>query len=371
MSGSSPAHPAPRWALVLAGGSGHRLRPLTRRIAGDDRPKQFCALLGPETLWEATRRRARLVVAPGRILSVVTRAHRRFYAARAADGGIPSLVVQPEDRGTAPAILYGCLRISRERPLDAVAVLPCDHWVSDEAAFMRHVAAAFDAVETRPDLVVLLGVPPDGPETEYGWIEPGDPLPGTPLRRVRSFREKPAADLARALLAGGAYWNSFVMVARVAVLLGLIRHAAPALYAALAAIAPALGTPWEPAAVGAVYATLSPLSFSHRILAASPRNLAVLPVTGVRWCDLGSPRRVYQVLAETGLRPAWLAPSPGPRLGVPSAGPHPRRPGSAAADRAEPAQGATRARAGVEIDPVGRAHLHPGAQAAPGTRDEP
>ena len=90
------------WALILAGGDGVRLRPLTRQIAGDDRPKQFCALLGRDTLWEQTRRRAQLSVAPSRVVSVVTESHERYYPPLLAGERTARVVVQPENRGTGP-----------------------------------------------------------------------------------------------------------------------------------------------------------------------------------------------------------------------------------------------------------------------------
>src|SRR5207247_6076241 len=92
-------------AVVLAGGDGTRLRSLTRQLAGDDRPKQFCHLLSAETLLAATRRRARRLIAPGSLFTVVTRKHERFYRPELADAAPGTVVVQPESRGTAPAIL--------------------------------------------------------------------------------------------------------------------------------------------------------------------------------------------------------------------------------------------------------------------------
>src|SRR5437016_8599056 len=101
-----------RWALILAGGDGRRLRPLTRQIAGDDRPKQFCPVLGGETLLEQTRRRVAALAPSERVLVVVVRAHERFYAPLLADVPSRCVVIQPENRGTAPAILYGLLRLT-------------------------------------------------------------------------------------------------------------------------------------------------------------------------------------------------------------------------------------------------------------------
>jgi mannose-1-phosphate guanylyltransferase len=306
----SAAHEREWWGLILAGGEGLRLRPLTRAITGDDSPKQFCVLHGGETLLEQTRRRAALAIPPARTLLVLTRGHERFY--RPLVEGMPRhcAVIQPEDRGTAPAILYGLLRIARIAPMGAVAIFPSDHYVSDDAAFMSHVTAAFAAVRARPDLVVLLGIEPESAETQYGWIEGAEPIGTTPLLRVGRFVEKPSHVVARRLFERGCLWNSFVMVGRIPAFLAMIRRALPELDAAFATVGVTLGTHAEAAALRALYARLTPVSFSEGVLASRPANLAVLPVRGVQWSDLGAPDRVMRTLAGLGVTPAWAHRAP-------------------------------------------------------------
>jgi len=79
-------------------------------------------------------------------------------------------VIQPENRGTAPAILLALLRVAALAPTGSVALFPSDHYVSDDRSFTTHVKAAFEALLARPDFVTLLGIAPDRPEVEYGWI---------------------------------------------------------------------------------------------------------------------------------------------------------------------------------------------------------
>src|SRR5581483_5693732 len=112
----------------------------------------------------------------------------------------PRLVVQPENRGTAPGILAGLRAVAAHEPLARVTILPSDHWVGDDGRFMAHVDAAFALVERRPDLVVLLGVAPEGAEADYGFIEPGETV-ASGFARVRAFHEKPPAALAARLRA--------------------------------------------------------------------------------------------------------------------------------------------------------------------------
>jgi mannose-1-phosphate guanylyltransferase len=291
--------------VILAGGDGTRLRSMTRAIAGDDRPKQFCPLVGGRTLLDQTRARVARAVDPDQTLLVVTEKHRRFFQPVAATLNPDLLVVQPESRGTAPAIVYALQRVAAQCPDAIIALFPSDHYFADDEAFMTHVDAAFDAVEGQPRSVVLLGITPEGPEIEYGWIEPqhslfGD-LPGS-VTRVRRFWEKPSAQTAQELLGHGCFWNSFVMVGRVDALLKLTAQALPELNDAFTAVATTFGTAAERPAVTALYASIGDTNFSHEVLAARPQDLTVMRVGDVGWSDLGDPARVLSTLARAGVR---------------------------------------------------------------------
>lgn len=297
---------AARWAVILAGGDGTRLRPLTRVIAGDERPKQFCAILGEETLLDQTRSRVARAVRPERTLFVLTRKHERFYDPALA--GVPRerLVVQPRNAGTAPAILYSLLRMSKADPSSAAAFFPSDHYFSDDAAFMSHVETAFEATRARDDMVILLGIEPEGPEGEYGWIEPvpaGLTKNTDELRWVRRFWEKPSPGFARGLMERGCLWNSFVMVGRVSAFLKMIGRAAPELFAGFSAVGQAIHTPGEERAMTELYSRLGEVNFSQHVLAARPPSLAVLRVGGLTWSDLGKPQRVLAAMADLELSP--------------------------------------------------------------------
>jgi mannose-1-phosphate guanylyltransferase len=290
-------------AIILAGGDGTRLRPLTRRLTGDDRPKQFCALLGGSTLLEQTRRRAARLIDPERTFFALSRAHAPFYAPALADTSPDRLVVQPGNRGTAPAVLWALLRLAVVAPADAVVLLPSDHFVSDDDGLMARVDGALDVVRARPETIVLLGIEPDRPETEYGWIEPGELVLGRwawPVYHVRRFWEKPPLAEAQRLMRRGGLWNSFVIVANPTALAALIQGALPALAAAFTPLAARIGTVGEEDAARAAYARLVPADLSREVLQRRAERLAVLPVSGLDWNDLGDPGRVVATQERLG-----------------------------------------------------------------------
>jgi mannose-1-phosphate guanylyltransferase len=239
---------------------------------------------------------------------VVTRAHERQYRDLLKDILPENLVIQPENRGTAPAILYALLRLYKAAPDACVGVFPSDHFVSDDREFMRHVDLAFDAVGSRPEMIAVLGITPHAAEPGYGWIEPGELVcRRAPLFRVRRFWEKPRNDVAGELLRAGCMWNSFVMVARVFTLISLIMVALPDLFVSFSKIYGLLGTTREPGAIERLYERTPAASFSDEVLELYPTYLSVLPVHGIEWSDLGEPHRVMAVLPRLGIHPDWAA----------------------------------------------------------------
>ena len=303
------------WAIVLAGGQGVRLRPLARLVCGDDRPKQYVPLLGSRTLLGQTLDRVRLSISTARTLVVTVQGHAAYVAPECSGPRAPHVLVQPDNRGTAAGILFPAHWIFWRDPDATVAIFPSDHFVLEERTFMAHVALVAGWVERHPDQIVLLGAKPSGPEVEYGWIEVGQAVGhtrGGVIYQAVRFWEKPSAEGARACLAAGCLRNTFVVVAKAQALLHAGQEQLPELSERLALIRPFIGTEDERWAICQAYTLMPAANFSRGILEPGTARLAVAPLPPLTWCDLGTPRRVFELLNRVHMNPPWLAASARP-----------------------------------------------------------
>ena len=302
--------PVQPWAIVLAGGAGIRLQPLTRIICGDERPKQYVRLFGSRSMLRQTLDRLAVAIPAEQTVAVVTQAHARYISEEFGIARTPRRIVQPTDRGTATAILLAAQWISWRDPDAVVAVFPSDHLILGELTFMAHIMSVAAFVERHPERLLLLGVRPTEAEMDYGWIEPQEPIGrinGMAVSTVGRFREKPSAREARKCLTQGCLWNTGIMVAKARTLVEAGRRVLPALTERLSRIESAAGSEYEPFAISGAYDSLERANFSRDVLERCASVLAVtsLPVT-VTWLDLGSPNRVIRGLHEAGLAPSWL-----------------------------------------------------------------
>lgn len=285
------------WGVVLAGGQGQRLAAFVRETCGQSVPKQFALLDRSRSLLERTVERIASILPSRRTIVVVCRAFRELAREQLRAYPDVEIVAQPRSAGTAPGLLLPLARIRSRDPGATVTVFPSDHFVPRPRPFLAAVRAAVEAVDTAPDQVVLLGIDPEGPETEYGWIVPrrtGRERPGAAVE-VRRFVEKPDAASAGRLLRDGALWNSFVSVGRVAAYWRLARSLLPRQTALFERYAASLGTDEEDRTLESVYARMEPADFSRAVLCRA-RELMVVRVRGSGWSDWGSPDRVRRGL---------------------------------------------------------------------------
>lgn len=298
------------WGIVLAGGDGQRLQPLMRRVAGCDLPKQYCAIIGRRSMLQHTVDRLTPLIPPDRILTVITRHHLERVRELLQGWSANRLIIQPENRDTAPGILLPLLRIHALNPGATVAIFPSDHFILEETVFMEHVLRAVEFLEGHENLLVLIGVAADRPDTGYGWIEPGQQIrqrSGFGLFRVRRFWEKPDPSSARQLYLQGCLWNSLVVVSRLCVFLRLIRETLPEIWDRFQGIRQTLGSAREAKALKSVYRGMPAVNLSCGLLEKIPDRLGVVPVKGVLWSDWGEEERIFETLARIGKMDEFMA----------------------------------------------------------------
>lgn len=311
-----------RHAIVLAGGEGTRLNPLVTEWLGEPRPKQFCTFVGTRSMLEHTWDRALELVGPQRILTVITKGQAGYL--ETAVGSAPSvgeLIEQPRARGTAPAVFVALAHVLARDPDATIILLPADHFVCPEAAFVEQAERALTLASRLEDRYALLGVRPDRPESEYGWIlrgdrvDTGDGLQGRQpqARVVTSFCEKPDVERAARYGDDGGLWNTMIVAARARTLWELARPVLSrtmAYFDAYLAVCQELASADVPL-TGAgpsrerLYARLHSADFSRDFVEPTTRNAVAVELAGVLWSDWGRPERIVESLERIGKRPRF------------------------------------------------------------------
>ena len=270
-------------ALILAGGSGTRFWPLSRK----SNPKQLLALEGERSLLRETLERLRPLVEPRDVWVCTTEALAERVRRELPEVPPEQVLAEPEGRNTAPAIGWSVRSMPEEARRDVIAVLPADHRMGDPAAFRETLERAGRVVE-REDRVMTLGVVPRWAETGYGYLEL-EPEPGPDgVRRVRRFVEKPSAeDADRFVEAGNYLWNAGIFVFRGTTLLSILERLQPELARGLEEIAGA-----APDRLAELYARLPKDSIDYAVMEKLD-DISTLPLD-CGWSDLGS----WEALAE-------------------------------------------------------------------------
>lgn len=291
-----PGDAGETWVVVLAAGDGTRLQALTTTASGTTIPKQFCSLYeGPSLLHEALRR-ARAIANAANICVVVAEKHRHFWGPQLWSVPPANIIVQPTNRGTALGVLLPLLTILRRDPAARIVLLPSDHLVRHETVLAAALADAVGQLRRRIRETVLLGIEPEAPDAELGYIVPG-PTDGLGARIVERFIEKPPVAVARELVRSGALWNAFIVAASAEALLALFERRIPSMVEALRdAVARDLRSSGDARAIAELYERSPIIDFSRDILEGTETQLRVVPVRRCGWSDLGTPWRVADAL---------------------------------------------------------------------------
>jgi mannose-1-phosphate guanylyltransferase len=271
------------WAVVIAGGAGSRLHGLTRNPQGVVVPKQFCSLQGGPSLLQEALQRAAAVAPMQRVCTVVAKQHRQWWHSMLSYLPEENIVVQPQNRGTAHGVLLPLVKIA-ERDADAtVVLLPADHYLSDEDVLVEALREVALLAGANRDSIYLLGMQPNEPDCELGYILPAQRSPDRPVGVLR-FIEKPAMARAQSLLQQGALWNSFIMAGTAPALLRLFDARFDSTIETLRTA--------SVVEIESLYEQLRDLDFSRDVLQGNESLLQVLAVRNCGWTDLGTPKRI-------------------------------------------------------------------------------
>lgn len=285
-------------AIIMAGGSGTRFWPASRR----DVPKQMLALVGGETMIRQTAQRLGSVVPPERRMVVTNQRLVADVAKQLPELAAAAIVGEPCKRDTAPCIGLAALLVAKARkdPDGTMIVMPADHVIAPPEVFQAAVKQAEALVDADPTRIVTFGIKPTYPAEIFGYIQRAKPLAGlaasnAPAYQVARFREKPdAATAAEFLSSGDFYWNSGIFCWKAATILDALRERQPETLAHLETIVDAWDTPDAAAVFEREFAAIKGVSIDYAVMEHAT-NVVVIEAP-FEWDDLGGwqslPRRL-------------------------------------------------------------------------------
>jgi mannose-1-phosphate guanylyltransferase len=278
-----------RYALILAGGSGTRLWPMSR----NDLPKQLIPLIAGKSLLEIAYGRLEKLVAPQRRYVCAGRQHAAAILKALPSLSPAQLLAEPVGRDTLAAIGFGAAAIAKDDPEAVIGVFTADHLIEPQDRFEEIVERGYALAERVPQALVTFGIAPTQAATGYGYLELGAALDDS-ARVVDRFKEKPDQATAQKYFAAGPekyLWNSGMFVWRAATLLEAIRRYEPACSTGLCRLADAWGGPQQAAVLADVFPGLKKISIDFAVMEPASHDpalcVAAVPMQ-LQWLDIGS-----------------------------------------------------------------------------------
>ncbi len=279
------------FAVIMAGGSGTRFWPISRRR----KPKQFLDIVGHDPMIVGTYKRISAIASDESICIILGEEHLK-EAQELLKGKDVHVIAEPFGRNTAPCIALGALYAKHLGYDGAIAFLPADHYIADNNAFIDSLRIAEKMASTNS--IVTLGIVPVRPETGYGYIRRLDDaldIDGYKVYKVREFVEKPDFETAiKYLESGKYYWNAGIFVARPDVIIAETKRHLPDLYDALMDIKDCFGTSRFGDALRKAYEKAPNISFDYGIMEKTETDIYVIP-TNCGWSDVGSWLSIYEI----------------------------------------------------------------------------
>lgn len=281
------------YAVIMAGGGGTRLWPLSRQ----SRPKQMLNLFGDRSLYQTSIQRLEGLFPPERILVVTVGEQASDLRSQSPHIPEENFLLEPMPRGTAAVVGFAAVVLRKRDPEAIMAVLTADHFIGSEDRFRSLLLSAYEVAQD--NYLVTLGIEPNYPATGFGYIQRGEPIGnfrGIEAFRVRRFTEKPNLEKAQEMLESGVHsWNSGMFIWRVANILKEFERQMPELTSELLRIEAVWGRPNQELVLDQAWTNIEVETIDYGIMEEAD-NVAVLPARGLDWNDVGSWDSLFDVL---------------------------------------------------------------------------